>query len=442
MKGRRIASAVKVGPCRNRIRRFRKRVIVSAHVKDETYAEFKPVRMINAREDWAKAFLGPIFNSIEHAVCKLPWFIKYIPVCDRPRAIYNKIYAEGARYVCTDYSSFEAHFTPAMMWAMEDPLYEFMLSQIPKEQHDMFLDVWRSTVCGTNVVDIKGLFTAELQGTRMSGEMNTSLGNGWCNLVLFMFALFENGATWDDIFENCPGYVEGDDGIFRVSDKLSPSSAQMEFYGFKLKIDTVDDICEASFCGQVFHPSDMINVTDPISVLMKLSWISRRYIECSKQTSKELLKAKALSTLYQYNGCPIITSACTSILRQMKTTRLSSRTINNMSIWDKKLFREASVCGWEVKTPTEPTRDLVARRYNLDTAKQLEIEEMLQTVVLGKPYNLDLPPQYNFYTAVSDDYVFNPIFVNPSARMEYYEFISSIFKHSGQTLPTFSRLPP
>jgi len=164
-------------------RRYKRLVAVKGHCKDETYPDIKPLRLINAREDFSKGFLGPIFSSIEHQVCKLPWFIKYIPVQDRPRAIMDKLIREGAMYVCTDYTSFEAHFEPHIMWALEEPLYRFMCVDLPAEERDGFMRFWHEHVRGKNKLDIADQLNCTLPGVRMSGEMNTSLGNGWCNLV-------------------------------------------------------------------------------------------------------------------------------------------------------------------------------------------------------------------------------------------------------------------
>lgn len=372
---------------------------------------------------------------MEHEICKLPWFIKYIPVSDRPVAIMNKLYVEGARYVCTDYTSFEAHFTPEVMWALEEPIYKYMTKNLDATTRDTFLGIWKNVVCGTNSISVGNSFRATIEGVRMSGEMNTSLGNGWCNLVLFLYALYSNGASWDDIFEGCPGFVEGDDGIFRVPDHLAPTTEQMEKLGFCLKIDTVDDIAEASFCGQVFEPADMVVVTDPIEVLMKLSWLPRRYVGCSPATALELLKAKAQSALFLYNGCPIITVACVRILDLLKEVKFTKKSYNFFDTYHKQAFRDSH--GTIAREIPTATRELVARRYGISIDMQSVIESKLKSVELYEPYFLDLPASYDHYTRCTDSYVNFPVDPNPAARAHYYNFLESVYDKVGTKLPEY-----
>ncbi len=425
----------------NRLRRALNRVVVKAHVKDEPYDEIKPVRMINARCDASKALFGPTFAKIEKTVCKLPWFIKYIPVSDRPRAIFDRIYAEGAMYVCTDYSSFEAHFSPAIMWAIEEPLYEYMTSKLPQVDKDVFMAYWRTCIQGRNLVEIRDVFRAELEGTRMSGEMNTSLGNGWSNLVLFMFALYNNGATWDDIFVNIPGFVEGDDGLFRVPRSLAPSSQQMANYGFNLKIDKVSDICEASFCGQVFDPKDLINVTDPIKVLMKLAWLPRKYIRASDKMKKQLLKAKTQSALFQYNGCPLVTSACVNILNQLKNVRFTRALYNQLDVRERDILHQSTV-SFQIKTPSVGTRTLVQKLYDISIDDQERLEKQLDQHDLASTLMMVLPTRYDKYAINSLNYIHSPTLPNPAARYECYEHLRGLYMCAGTKLQSYPSLPP
>jgi len=49
----------------------------------------------------------------------------------------------------------------------------------------------------------------EVEATRMSGEMNTSLGNGFSNLMFMLYACHVQGIAAE-------GIVEGDDGVFAL----------------------------------------------------------------------------------------------------------------------------------------------------------------------------------------------------------------------------------
>jgi len=408
---------------------------VDAHVKDEAYPLPKPCRLINARADWSKNQFGPIFSAIEKVVCKLPWFIKYTPVADRPRAIIDRLYVEGGHYVCTDYTSFEAHFTPDIMWAIERPLYRYMTGRLCSGDSDRFMGLWDMLICSKNNIKVGNLFKAFVEGVRMSGEMNTSLGNGWSNLVLFMFALHQNGATWDDMFDNVPGFVEGDDGLFRIPENVkAPTSAQMESYGFSLKIDNVTDISEASFCGMVFDHEEQIIVNDPIEVLMKLSWLPRKYMNCSDTTALELLKAKAQSALHLYNGCPIVTVACARILELTKHVKITKKSYDFFDSYHIDTFVASR--GVVAQPIGKRTRELVERQYGITAEMQMKIEKQLANQELGS-YSLDLPQRYDHYAWCYDTYVNFPVQPCPTRRKHYYQFLEKVYLKAGTKLPPY-----
>lgn len=339
---------------------------------------------------------------------------------------------EGGRYVCTDYTSFEAHFEPEIMWAIEEPLYKFMVRNLPFAVRSDFLRMWKRSVCGLNSLAVKNMFDATLAGVRMSGEMNTSLGNGWANLVLFLFAMYENGATWDEIFD-AAGFVEGDDGIFNICERLSPTSEQMESYGFCLKIDVVDNIEEASFCGLIFDPIDQVNVTDPIKVLMKLAWLPRRYIQCSDGLALELLKAKAQSALFQYNGCPIITPVCSHIISTLSHVKRTKRTFNYFNAYEREIYLQST--GVQAKPVPTRTRALVAATYGLTTDMQHAITNQILSVNLGCSFHLTLPSSYDKYAECYEMYVSCPTEPCPARRRSYYDFLSRLYEFDGSSLP-------
>lgn len=60
---------------------------VKAFIKDEDYDDFKHVRGIYSRTDDYKVRVGPFFKKFGDRLFSLKWFIKKIPVPDRPRAI-------------------------------------------------------------------------------------------------------------------------------------------------------------------------------------------------------------------------------------------------------------------------------------------------------------------------------------------------------------------
>lgn len=108
----------------------KKLYIYKSFIKDETYPEPKHARTINSPHDKLKCILGPYMKKIEKIVFADEWFIKKVPVKDRPQYIRKRLMVQGAKILATDFSSFEASFRAAIMEASELELYQWMLSRV------------------------------------------------------------------------------------------------------------------------------------------------------------------------------------------------------------------------------------------------------------------------------------------------------------------------
>jgi len=340
-------------------------------MKDESYPDYKHVRGIYSRSDEFKCRAGPIFKLIEEEVYKLPQFIKHVPVKDRPAYIKEMLYRFTGKYVATDYTTFEASFVKEIMDSCEFELYSYMTSVLPDGPD--WLEEMRSTLMGMNHCDFKN-FWMELDSTRMSGEMCTSLGNGFTNLMVMMFLCEELGSK-------VVGVVEGDDGLFRILGLL-PTSSDFASLGFTIKLEEHSDLCSASFCGIIFHPDECINVTDPAKVLCSFGWTTNRYAKCRPRRKLELLRCKALSYAWQYPGCPIIQSLAHYGLRMTKNLRNDEM----KTFVEKKLVADVyqrrhliMVVNDEVqfKPVGIKTRMLVASKYGISVEMQILIEKYL-----------------------------------------------------------------
>ncbi len=421
------------------LRDFGKSFDVGTFVKDEFYDAPKPLRLINAGVDYRKCLFGPIFKQIEKEVCKLPHFVKYVAVLDRPRAIWDRLFNVGSTYDTTDYTSFESHFKQWVMRAFEEPLYKFMLSNCSSQVCNVFIAMWRSIIAGISVSN-KLVFggrrrhmVAWVNATRMSGEMNTSLGNGWVNLLVYLWSRNLNGAPLEDL-DRVSGFVEGDDGIF-IHDEFSPTTEQLSALGFRLKIEVIDDLCKASFCGQVFDEEYRV-VTDPIKVILKLGWGQRDFIASRQKSRDELLLSKALSALFQYNGCPIIAPICKRIVAELRKRNVDCmrRARTALGSYKFEMLEEAFTPGWVQLDVKDCTRNLVARLYGISVSEQLDIEERLCAWNYGDRVYLDLPPQYEVYRRAYLNYVDYPSVPDPGAREKMLERIRHVYVQSGATL--------
>lgn len=266
---------------------------VASFIKTECYPQFKHARWINSRSDAFKVYSGPWFHAIEKILFRLPWFIKYVPVPERASLI-AALKKDGCKYFATDFESFEAHFTADVMDAAELALYSYMMSAFPEVS-----DVICSTIRGTNHGRTRRGVSFHLKSRRMSGDMCTSLGNGFTNLMLWLFLAEEHGFAIE-------GYVEGDDGIFATSDS-APScetlASDFKSLGFTIKIVQEPDPTLMSFCGIV--AADGQNIRDPSDVLQGFGW-THSCLRGNSKTMRQLLRAKALSLAYELPHCPIL----------------------------------------------------------------------------------------------------------------------------------------
>lgn len=338
---------------------------VKSFIKDETYPSYKYPRAINSRTDSFKIRVGPIFKLIENVVYKLHWFIKHVPVDERCDVIKRDCYQDGAKIIGTDYTAYEAIFIKLMMMSCEMKLYKYMTQNLPDQD---WYHIVESTLTGRNKCIFK-MFTCYVDATRMSGEMCTSLGNGFTNLMVFLFTAHKLN------LKSLKGKVEGDDGIFTFYGEV-PSTDWFAKLGLIIKIVEYEELSLGSFCGILCDSDDMINVTNPIDALLDFGWTSGKYSGASDKKLRMLLRAKSMSLAYQYPGCPILDALSKYGLRVTKGEKF----LLNLDPYKTELFRTMFLkygTEFPIKTPSLRTRLLVERLFKIPINQQLKFENYL-----------------------------------------------------------------
>lgn len=320
--------------------------------KSEFYPEQKHMRMINSRSDAFKVYAGPYISAVEDVVyTHFPEFIKHVPVPERPEKVCS-LRKDGRKYYATDFTAFESHFVPAVQDCCENALFRHCLKG------------WRGVhfVCktnsGTNRMRTRSGCSACVKGRRMSGDLWTSLGNGFTNLMLAKFLCEEQGHA-------LYGFVEGDDGLFSTQATLTKEA--YADLGFTIKIDRVADPCEASFCGLIFTKSGEI-VRNPFRFLEGFGWTSS-FINAGPRIMDELLLAKALSALCETPQCPIVAAMAHYAFE--KTKHLNPRFVDDG--YHHNVPRRV-VPKFE---PSAEARELFARLYGIAADQQLVIESAI-----------------------------------------------------------------
>ena len=359
---------------------------VSGFGKDEDYEVPKHTRGIHSRDDVFKCLVGPIFKAIEEVVYKDAHFIKHVPVADRPKYIKDLLEQQGVSPFTSDYTSFEAMFCAEIMEACEFVLY-FHMTQFLAE-HDQFRRICEEALAGENVCSYK-TFQLRLWARRMSGEMCTSLGNGFTNLMLYLFLAKKKGAS------EVRGVVEGDDGLFVVKGP-APTSEDFARLGANIKLAKARSLESASFCGLIFDPTDLVNIANPLKCLAQFGWGNAKYCGSSDAKRAALLRCKALSLAHQYPGCPVIQSLAfyglraTSDVRTCKVLRAAGgRAV--FDEWKRKQVLEAIDAG-ELRPRPIPmrTRCLMEEVFGLSVSAQLRIERYLDGLSKLQPLSIDL----------------------------------------------------
>lgn len=342
--------------------------LIKTFMKDEGYIEYKQARAINARADPMKVRFGPIFHAMEEEVYKLPEFIKHIPVKDRGKYLEDILYREGAKYIASDFSSYESLFTKNLMRACERLLYDYMSQYLP--EHDEFMRNVDYFILGKNKL-ISKYFKAEIQATRMSGEMCTSLGNGFSTMCFCYYIYDKVGFTASKLV------VEGDDNAASGYGTL-PTKEDFALLGLVIKIETFSNFADMSFCGQLFDCDAKQIVTDPLKVLATFGWGAQQYSGARTCKLQSLLRCKSLSFAHQYPACPVVTALAHYGLRV--TARRDVRRLASSRSFDsfkRQQLAEALASPLVREIIHDNTRQLVERVFHIPVYDQVRIERML-----------------------------------------------------------------
>jgi len=337
-------------------------------LKTETYDKYKFPRAINSRTDAFKVATGPFFHAVEKQLFKLPYFVKYVPVADRGNFIMSRL-AKWKSYFCSDYTAFETHMVPEVIKTVEWQLYAYMATGLPGAAS--LRGLLLKALCGKNVCHFRGV-KAEVEGTRMSGDMCTSLGNGFTNLMIVLFVCSLHHIPVD-------GVVEGDDGIFGTNSRV-PLASYFEEMGFTIKIEGHQQLSESGFCQMYFDPETGANVVDPAKLLCKFGWSHSTMRYGGDRILRGLLRAKAFSLSCELPNCPIAASLARYAMRLAGAGPM---------IWDdgrKRNYWEAYLCQFPrpFGRVSMSSRLLVERLFGMPVCDQLAIEHYIDSLNSGE----------------------------------------------------------
>lgn len=351
--------------------------------------KYKHVRCINPPPDLYKLYAAPYLHCVEKRVCKLKWFAKYVPVSKRANKIADMFKQVGGCIYCTDYTSFESSFSPELIDATEGELYRYMLREYPERA--AFINSWNS---GTHHCRFKQ-FDIKVPGVRMSGDPNTSLGNGFTNLMLTSFMCGKQGLEFD-------GMVEGDDGIFSFSGH--PDFSDISKLGFQLKLEEHETPFTTSFCGLMLSQS-FAAFSDPRYNIAAFGWSHSQFKNGPLKVRRGLLRSKAISLLYCNPRCPMLTALAERFIKLTSGFEI----VKPRGFWDNKLLTEALELSEETDLENKKGISMQDRIdfeaiYHIEPRVQIEIEKYFSQVDIAPMDNKTLDSIYGDEYWVFRDY--------------------------------------
>jgi len=338
--------------------------------KAEFYMEPKHARWINSRSDNFKVLSGPVFKKIEHALfTSVKSFIKTVPLPDRAKYIDDMLKTTGGTYFATDFTSFEAGFHPDFVRCCELQLYKYMVKDCPQVKGAM--DIICQALTMKQSVKAKAC-RARVEG-RMSGDMCTSLGNGFSNYMIAAFWAYLND------FEVC-GVFEGDDGLVRVpSDALVPPQSFYEMLGFKIKIEPTSKLNEAGFCKQFYAEGQPENLRDPLETVLKAGWTKSARRHGGEEVIRELARSMGFAILCETPACPISAKMGLYLLRATE----GSLTSRPEGWWEHQRFKNVNLTACVERAmagPSPEQRQFVWTKWGISPPEQQHIESYFDSL--------------------------------------------------------------
>lgn len=320
-------------------------------IKREFYEMFKPPRTINSRVDNYKACSGRWFQFVEKSlIFQVSSFVKGLTPNERALRAAELTCQYRYKYV-SDFSRFESQMTREVMQSCELILYRFF--GVPER----FL----RPLVGINKLKFNNV-SASVVATRMSGDMCTSLGNGFTNLMVNSFVASLHNSR-------ISGVVEGDDGLFCTD--VMPTEADFSQWGFRMSVKTVNEVGMAGFCSS-FWTNSGVCVVNPVRHLMRLGWSFHCTARASVAVREELLKSKCRSLIDLAPGCPLL-------WRTAAWFSESGYERNPYDVWKhgteagQRIFKSSL----DLIVPSSDQRQIVSDLFGITTRDQLRYESMI-----------------------------------------------------------------
>lgn len=352
--------------------------------------EFSPTSKLELREDRCIQYRTLAYNAqlarylvpIEHRLyghpiiigsCRL-WVVKGMSPAHRACLVDHLWRSYGRPYcLMADHSRFDRSVTQAHL-AVEHSIYnacyrDRRLAELLREQ---LLN--RGAVTDRRTKEARLRYVAA--GKRMSGDVNTALGNCLINAVVL--CTYACGVNSDVV-------IDGDDSLIITDRWLNAGGlrAHCEAWGFCAEVEvarrrTAIEFCQCKLLPTTDGPQFVRNPRKVIDLLQ---------ISCRRLKQEEIdhiFQAKVMAVLGTVLNIPVLTPIAWALWRGQP--RFESHA-------DRSYF-EAVFCCWQGEPHITPeTRSAFASAFNISPDEQLLIEEKFKdrAEVIRAPYPAEPP---------------------------------------------------
>jgi hypothetical protein len=371
--------------------------------KRETYQKVtKPMRFVtdmnNILQVYGGCYIQPILHYCQECEFTVTYpiyvdgvirychpifkFIKGMDLINVPELL-SKFFLELGGYpiyVC-DFKTYEKHFDQIRLLA-EHWFYKQFYGCEPN------LDEWCRRVRLPKVLVKRGALAIKITDIRVSGSIDTALGNTISNVFLWCFMAFINN------IDLAGGVVEGDDSAICVKH----GTPTLEFFaecGISAKeLSVFHSISKAGFC-HLYWDKNFHLVRSPIELLLKIPISFSPLARVNGKFNESLLLAKCMSYSHLYQHCPIIAPF---------VNHLANLCGDVDPLYENDGYHK-EYSGMLPSDVTFSTRLLVEKLFHILICDQYVIEEFLLTVQLHSSYFHPLLEKYFNQCSFSDDVI-------------------------------------
>nr|WKV34341.1 MAG: RNA-dependent RNA polymerase [Riboviria sp.] len=276
-------------------------------------------------------------------------------------------------YLLLDASSFDAHVSSAVLKIVAS----WYATTLPDKGEARFVRwLWSHTY--TNIGMSVGGIRFKTQGTRMSGHMDTGLGNS-----LIMFAMIKSFLKTVGINKHTMS-VNGDDSVVIIERNDLRKAQNMSFFtdcGFKMKFEWTEEFSQMEYCQckPVETRYGWVMARSPDRILRRAGWSTKRF---GKKRVADYLFSLGMGECAINYGLPIGYALGTKL--KQTAIEASNRPVKMLPINRKKYISYTRQKYWQSPEPAvvdDIARNSYAEAWGITPDDQIEIENRLKILL-------------------------------------------------------------